>query len=81
MNDLQKKRAAALFGVRRADLYHENNFVNQMSASASLMTWTVVTPKQDLYLAKLCWKYRQQLEAKGLLGLVPPLDPRTEATV
>jgi hypothetical protein len=81
MTGLQQKRAAALFAVRRADLWHENNFVNQMSAWASLESWQGVTPKQDAYLEKLCWKYREQLAAAGHQDIIPESDPREKETV
>lgn len=77
MNELQKNRVAAIGKVRRADVSHENQFMATMEYIAKHDHHRWLSAKQNNYLEKICFKYREQLTALGFAGLVPksPLTP------
>ena len=75
MTDLQKIRAGALKGIRRASVGHEDSFVSHMNHLVNHDPHKWLSAKQAGYLEKLCWKYREQLKSAGFGHVVPAQSP------
>lgn len=71
-------RARALKSIRRASVPNENSFVEHMNHLADNNKNWSLSEKQDAWLAKICWKYRGQLQSGNWAHAVPAQSPFEE---